>query len=273
MSMDLSAFFEYDFLLRALIGGVLVACTAPVMGLFLVVRRYSLLPDALAHVSLLGVAVAVLLGVRPLFGALLFSVLAAAGMERLRRGGKVFGEALVALFLTGSLGLAVLILSALRGVDINIVSYLFGSLTTVTTFDVLVLAGIAGLSITFVILNFRKLFLIALDEDLAAVGGVRVSRENMLFALLAGAVIAASIALVGALLVGALMVIPVLAALAWHQGFRATLMLATGMALLSVVGGFLGALTFNIASGGAIVVAALFLFIFSQLAQKVFATR
>ena len=121
--MDLSAFLQFDFLQRALEAGVLVGIAAPLLGMFLVVRRYSLLSDALSHVSLLGVALALILKIPIFFGALFLSVASALGMERLRASGRMPGESVVALFLSGSLALAVVLLSSLRGLNANIMSY------------------------------------------------------------------------------------------------------------------------------------------------------
>jgi len=256
--MDFFSFLQFDFLRRALEAGVLIAIIAPLLGIFLVVRRYSLLSDALAHVSLLGVALALLLEIPIFFGALFLSVLSAFGMERLRTNSKILGESVIALFLSGSLAFAVVILSSLRGLNINIMSYLFGSLATVSPFDLSMLFFIALLVIVFVFWKYHDLFLAALDEDLAKVSGVRVGLLNALFVALAAGVVAASIQIVGALLIGALMVIPVLAALELRVGFAQTLLCAVLVSIFSVLIGFVLSYQYNLASGGAIVLVALF---------------
>ncbi len=255
--MDLSAFLQFDFLQRALEAGILVGIAAPLLGMFLVVRRYSLLSDALSHVSLLGVALALILKIPIFFGALFLSVASALGMERLRASGRMPGESVVALFLSGSLALAVVLLSSLRGLNANIMSYLFGSLSTVTAFDLLMLCVIVALVIVFVSWKYHSLFLSSLDEELARVSGVRVSLLNVCFVSLAAGVVAASIQIVGALLIGALMVIPVLAALELRRGFFATLMAAEVISIVAVIIGFFLSYHFNLASGGAIVLVAM----------------
>ena len=255
--MDLTAFLQFDFLKRALEAGILVGIAAPLLGIFLVVRRYSLLSDALSHVSLLGVALALLLKIPIFFGALFLSVASALGMERLRAHGRMPGESVVALFLSGSLALAVVLLSSLQGLNANIMSYLFGSLSTVTKFDLVVLFLIVTLVILFIGLKYHELFLVSLDEELARVSGVRVAVLNACFVSLAAGVVAASIQIVGALLIGALMVIPVLAALELRRGFFSTLVLAEFISVFSVLVGFFLSYQFNLASGGAIVLVAL----------------
>ena len=252
--------FQFDFFVRALEAGIVLAIIAPVVGIFLVVRRYSLLADALAHVSLLGVALALLFKIPIFFGALFTSLLAAFGIERLRMEGRVFGEAIVALFLSSSLALAIVIISLSRGLNANLLGYLFGSLTTVTSTDVFILNILACGILAFLIFYYRELFLFALDEDLARVSGVHVRLLNMVFITLIAVTVAAALQMVGALLVGALMVIPVLAAMQLRQGFRTTLIFSIVFSICSVFLGFFSAFWFDLASGGSIVIVAVVLF-------------
>lgn len=259
--MSFFSLFQFDFIIRSFEAGILLAIIAPIVGMFLVVRRYSLLADALAHVSLLGVAIAVLLQIPIFIGALTTSLLAAFGIERLRRDGRVFGEAIIALFLSSSLALSVVIMSLSHGLNVNLLSYLFGSLTTVTTADVVIFLALAIGVIVFLLFFYRELFLFALDEDLAKVSGVRVKTLSGAFMVLSALTVTASLQMVGVLLIGALMVVPVLTAMQWRRGFRTTLLLAILFSFLSVIIGFFLAYAFNIASGGAIVMVAVTFFI------------
>ena len=258
--MTIFQLLQFDFFARALEAGLILAIVAPVVGIFLVVRRYSLLADALAHVSLLGVALALLFKVPIFFGALTTSLLAAFGIERLRTEGRVFGEAIIALFLSSSLALSIVIISAQNGLNVNLLSYLFGSLTTVTDSDVLVLIVLACVMLSFLVYYYRELFLFALDEDLARVSGVRVRVLNAVFVALTAVTVAAALQMVGVLLVGALMVIPVLTAMQLRRGFRTTLFFSILFSLCSVSAGFFVAYWFDLASGGSIVMVAVLMF-------------
>lgn len=266
--MTIFQLFQFDFLVRALEAGVLLAVIAPIIGMFLVVRRYSLLADALAHVSLLGVALALFFKIPIFAGALFTSLLAALGMERLRREGRVFGEAIIALFLSSSLALSVVIMSATHNLNANLLSYLFGSLTTVTAFDVIILAVLAVTVLFFLSFFYRQLFLFALDEDLARVSGVRVQMLNTFFIVLAAVTVTAALQIVGVLLIGALMVVPVLTAMQLRLGFRSTLLFAVLFSLLSVLAGFTIAYVFDLASGGSIVIVAVVLFALSYVLNR-----
>lgn len=259
--MSVLEIFQFDFLVRALEAGVIVALVAPLIGMFLVVRGYSLLADALAHVSLLGVALALFFKIPVIIGALFVSVAAALGMERLRRGGRVFGEAIIALFLSSSLALSIVIINATKGLNVNLLNYLFGSLTTVQALDVWMLLILAIVVVGFFLCFYRELFLFALDEDLARVSGVPTWQISAVFMALAAVTVTAALQMVGALLIGALMVVPVLAAMQLRLGFWVTLFVAVLFSVFSVLTGFTLAYQFNLASGGAIVMVAVALFI------------
>lgn len=264
-NMSFLSLFQFDFIVRSFEAGLLLALIAPIVGMFLVVRRYSLLADALAHVSLLGVAIALFFQIPIFIGALVTSLLAALGIERLRREGRVLGESIIALFLSSSLALSVVIMGFAHQLNVNLLSYLFGSLTTVTQMDVYILFILAVVVVFFLFFFYRKLFLFALDEELARVSGVRVQMLSGVFMALAALTVTASLQMVGVLLIGALMVVPVLTAMQWKFGFRTTLLLSILFSFLSVIIGFFLAYTLNIASGGSIVIVAVFFFILSYI--------
>lgn len=268
--MNILSLFQYDFILRSFEAGMILAVIAPIVGMFLVVRRYSLLADALAHVSLLGVALALFAGIPVFFGALFTSLFAAVGMEKLRRDGYVLGEAIIALFLSSSLALSVVIMSLSHRLNANLLSYLFGSLSTVSALDIVVLSVLALLTLLFLLFSYKDLFLFALDEDLAKVSGVRVGLLSSIFMALAAVTVTASLQIVGVLLIGALMVVPVLTALQFRRGFKTTLLLSIFFSILSVFLGFFMAYQFDIASGGAIVLMAVGFFLVTYIFNRLF---
>ena len=267
--MNILELFQFDFVVRSFEAGILLSIIAPLIGMFLVIRRYSLLADALAHVSLLGVALAVLLQIPIFIGALGTSLLAALGIERLRQDGRVLSEAVIALFLSSSLALSVVIMSLSGGLNVNLLSYLFGSLTTVTTIDVWILMVLALVTILFLAVFSRELFLFALDEDLARVSGVRVRFLSGAFMVLSALAVTSALQMVGVLLIGALMVVPVLTAMQWRCGFRKTLFLSVGLSIVTVIGGFLLALALNLPSGGAIVIVSVLFFLLVYIVRHV----
>ncbi len=260
--------FQYDFMIRAFQAGIAIGIVAPLVGMFLVVRRYSLMADTLAHVSLAGVAVGLLLVVNPIFSAIAFSVTAAIGIEGLRNSKRVFGEAVLALFLSGSLAIAVVILSLAKGFNANLFSYLFGSISTVSPADVWITVALAVVVFISVLLLYKELFFVSFDEEIAQASGLPVKWLNLMVVILAAISVALSIRIVGVLLIGALMVIPVIAAMQYGRSFRKTLFISVAFSLISVVVGLFSSYYLDIASGGAIVLVALVIFLISIVFTK-----
>lgn len=260
--------FQYDFMVRAFEAGLAIGVVAPLIGMFLVVRRYSLMADTLAHVSLAGVAVGLLLAINPIFSAIALSLVAAFGIESLRNSRRLFGESILALFLSGSLAIAVIILSFAKGFNANLFSYLFGSISTVSLIDLWVTVGLAFAVFFATVLLYKEMFFVSFDEELAQANGLPVKLINIAMVMLAAVAIALSIRIVGVLLIGALMVIPVISAMQYGRGFRTTLILSVIFSLTSVIIGLFTSFYFDLASGGTIVLAALALFLVSLAITK-----
>ena len=251
------AFLQYDFMIRALIGGVLVGGLAPVLGAFLVLRRFSLIADTLSHVALLGVAVGFAINVAPqavTFGAVCAGALT---IETLRAKGKLPGDAALAVILYASLAGAVCVIAVVRGFNVDLLDFLFGSILTVTPTDLWMLAALAAAAFIGITAFFGELAQVTFDEDLASVSGVRVRWVNFGLALLAAAAITLAMRVMGALLVGALIVMPALAAQALAGSLRGTVIAAAGLGMGSAVAGLVVAFYADLPGGGSIVLMAL----------------
>ncbi len=257
--------FQYDFMLRAFIAGAIIAVLAPGIGIFLIVRRYSLMADTLAHVSLVGLAIGVITGINPIIGALIASVIAAIGIDRLRGAKQMFGESVLALFLSGSLAIATVLLSVGGKYTANILSFLFGSITTVQGNDVLIIAGLSMAVVLVLLFFYRQFFAVSFDEELAAASGIRSRLFSTLLVIIAATTVALSIRIVGVLLVGALMIIPVLSAIRFGRSFRQSIIIAILFSLIAVVVGLFLSFYIGLPSGGAIVLVALGIFLLSLL--------
>jgi len=252
--------FHYDFMLRAFVAGVAIAIIAPVIGQFLVVRRYALIADTLAHISLLGVAIGLLLGLNPILTAIVVSVLSAFGLEFLRSQKRLSGDTVLALTISGSLALAVVIIGMIKSTKVDFFSFLFGSITTVTATDLWVVLILGALILGIVFWFYKPLFAISFDEELAQTDGINVRAINLLLIILSAATVSIAMRIVGILLVSALMVIPVLTAFQFGKGFKKTMALAVGFSLLSVIVGLLSSFYLDLSSGGTIVIVAMMLF-------------
>ncbi len=246
--------------MRGLEAGIIVAVIAPLIGIFLVLRRYSLIADTLSHVSLAGIAIGLLLGINPVLAALGAAVVASLGIERLRTSKKVYGESALALFLSGSLAVAVVILSLAHGFNANLFSYLFGSIVTVTMNDVWMIFVLAIIVVTTLGIHYKPLVYITFDEEAAKVSGVKTQRLNTVLIILSALTVALAIPIVGVLLISALIVIPVVTALQLKKSFAITIIYAEIFSLISVVAGIFASFYFNLSTGGTIVLIMLTIF-------------
>jgi zinc transport system permease protein len=252
--------FQYSFIVRGLEAGIIIAVIAPAIGIFLVLKRYSLIADTLAHVSLAGIALGLLLGINPVLTALGAAVVASLGIERLRTSRQVYGESALALFLSGSLALAVVILSLAHGFNANLFSYLFGSIVTVTATDVWIILVLALVVILMLLIFYKPLIYVTFDEEAAKVSGVPVRRVNTILIILAALTVALAIPIVGVLLIAALIVIPVVTALQLKKSFMATIIYAEIFSILSVIAGIVASFYLNLSTGGTIVLFMLSIF-------------
>ncbi|MGA2967804.1 MAG: metal ABC transporter permease [Candidatus Levyibacteriota bacterium] len=261
--------FQYGFILRGIEIGVIIGAIAPLIGIFLVLRRYSLIADTLSHVSLAGVAVGLLLNVNPLLTAIGVSVLSSFAIEKLRLSKRVYGESALSIFLSGSLAIALIILSLAHGFSVDLFNYLFGSILTVKQSDVYIILGVGIFVLVAIILLYKELIYITFDEEAAKVGGIPTKLINNVFIILAALTVALAIPIVGILLISALIVIPVVSALQFKKSFWKTLLLAEIFSLTSVLAGIIASFYLNLPAGGAIVFTTLIIFVLTLFYKKV----
>jgi zinc transport system permease protein len=251
---------QYDFILRAFQAGIIIGLIAPFIGIFLVLRRYSLIADTLAHVSLAGIAVGLILKINPVITATIATVVSSFIIDRLRLSRRVSGESALSIFLSGSLALAIVLISLSHGFNNTLFNYLFGSILTVRQVDIYII-GVLGVIVSLLLIGFfKELFFITFDEEAAQVSGIPTRFINTLFIILAAVTISLSIPIIGVLLVSALMVIPVVTALQFKQSFIKTIIIAEVISLFSVITGITSSYYLDLAAGGSIVLITLIIF-------------
>jgi zinc transport system permease protein len=254
--------FQYDFMVRALIGALVIGLAAPSLGIYLVQRRMSLIGDGIGHVALTGVGVGLLLDRSPVLTAVLVAALGAVAIELLRERGRTSGDlALSLLFYGGIAGGVVLVgLSGNRS-NANLMAYLFGSLTTTSREDLLMIVALGAVVLAAMLLLRPALFAICHDEEYARVSGLPVRALNVLIAVAAAVTVTIAMRTVGLLLVSALMVVPVAAAQQVTRGFRATMAAAMGIGVLAAALGVWLAGEADTAVGATIVILAIAAFV------------
>lgn len=209
--------------------------------------------DTLAHVSIAGVALGFLLGVYPIGIGLVFALAASFAIEKLRKAYKTYAELSIAIIMSGGVALASLLFTLGKGFNLDVTSYLFGSIYTLNDFDLMVIGIVTVLVLVMLRLHVKELFLLTFDEDAAAVNGLPVRYYNMMMSVLAALVISASIKIVGALLVSALLTIPAACSLVAARSFRQSIFTVVIVAEIAVVAGLMIAGVWNLAPGATIV--------------------
>ncbi|KAA9007505.1 metal ABC transporter permease [Paenibacillus spiritus] len=257
-----------DFFRRALAGGLLIGITAPLIGVFLVLRRLSMIGDTLAHVTIAGVALGFLTGFYPLGAGLVFAVAASFAIEKLRKAYKSYAELSIAIIMSGGVALASLFFTLGKGYNADVMGYLFGSIYTLNSADLIVVGIVTVLVVAVIILFFKEFFLLSFEEDAASVSGLPVRMLNLLLTVMTALVISTAIKIVGSLLVSALLTIPVAISLLLARSFKKTVVLAVVVAEIAVIGGLVVAGVWNLAPGATIVLLLIALLIVTLIGKK-----
>lgn len=255
---------QFDFLRHTFLTGILIGIIAPLLGTFLVVRRLSLLADALSHVTLAGIAFGLFMEKQyfaaffnPLYSGMGFSVIGAVLIEKLRSVYSAYQEIGIPIILSGGVGLSVIFIALANGFNTDLFNYLFGSVSAVSQADFYTILIISIFIIVMIVLFYKELLTLSFDEEHAAVSGIHSKRIHFLFIVLTALVIAASIRIVGVLLVSALMTLPVASAMRVVSSFKQLILYSIIFAEISVILGLISGYYLNIPPGGTIVVIAI----------------
>lgn len=263
----LSAILSYEFLQNAFLSGLIIGVIAPLLGLFIVVRRLALIADALSHVALAGIAGSLYLSQTVLFFAPLnpiyLGMATAVGgsllIERLRGAYKNFEELAIPIILSAGIGFGAIFISLAKGFGSDLVGYLFGSVSAVSRQDLGIVLIIAVVVIAFISIFYKELFALSFDKEYARVSGVNGKVIQTVFMIIVALVIGASMRIVGILLVSSLMTLPVAAAIQLAKSFKGAMWYSIVIGELSVLIGLFAAYHLDIAPGGTIVVTSIVL--------------
>lgn len=272
----LTNFFEYEFLRNTFLTGIIIGIIAPLLGTFIVVRRLSLIADALSHVTLAGIAFGLLLEKKtgavlltPFYSGLGFSVIGSLFIERLRRVYAAFQELAIPIIMSAGVGLSVIFISIANGFNTDLYNYLFGSVSAVSRQDLMSIGVIALIVCVVIFVYYKELFLLSFDEEHASVTGINAKTIHFIFILLTALVIAASIRIVGVLLVSSLMTLPVASSIRIAKGFKQTIIYAIIYGEVAVIAGLISGYYLEIPPGGTIVMILILLLIITITVKKI----
>lgn len=244
---------SYPFLVRALVVGLLVSLCAALLGVSLVLKRYSMIGDGLSHVGFGALAIAAALGLAPLSVAIPVVVIAAFLLLRLRESGKLKGDAAIALISSGSLAVGVLVVSLSGGMNTDVNNYMFGSILTLSDADARLSVVLSAVVLVLYVLFHTRIFAVTFDETFARATGTKAGLYNMLVALLTAVTVVLGMRMMGALLISSLLIFPALSAMRVCRTFRAVTLCAAAVSVVCFLVGMIASYAFETPTGATIV--------------------
>jgi zinc transport system permease protein len=252
--MDVLGFLSHGFIQKALLAGSFVAISCSTLGVFLVLRRLSLIGDGLAHVTFGGVAMGMLFGVYPLYIAIPVVMASSLGILKLVERARLFGDA--AIGMVSSLGIAagIVLASIAGGFNVDLFSYLFGNILSISASEVVTSLALSAGVIAVIVLLFHELLSLTFDEESARASGIKTGRINMLLVLLTALTVVLAMRVVGIMLISSLLIVPPVTALQMAGSFKGTIFLSSLLSVLSVVTGVFLSVAFDLPTGASIVI-------------------
>ena len=263
----LGEMLSYPFLVRAFLVGVFVSLCASMLGVSLVLKRYSMIGDGLSHVGFGALAVATALNVAPIRVALPVVVLAAFLLLRISESGKIKGDAAIALISTSALAIGVTVIALAEGMNTDLYSYMFGSILAMSVSDVRISILLCAVVMILFVIYYNHLFSVTFDESFARATGIRSGMYNMLLAFLTAITIVLGMRIMGALLISSLIIFPALTSMRLFRHFKTVIFSAALISVLSFVLGMIGSYLYATPTGASVVIVNIFLFVVFSLVR------
>lgn len=260
--------FSYTFITRALLVGMIVSLCAALLGVSLVLKRYSMIGDGLSHVGFGALAVAMVLGAAPLAFTIPVVVLAALLLLRLSETSKIKGDAAIGMIATAALAIGVMVLSLARNANADISGYLFGSILVMSKDDVTISLWLGGAVLILFVLFYRRIFTVTFDEAFARATGLNAGLYNTLIAVLTAVTIVLGMRLMGAMLISSLVIFPALTAMRICKSFRAVTLTAAAVSLVSFFIGMSVSYLLSTPAGASVVLVNAVMFLLFSLAAR-----
>lgn len=259
--------FQYEFMQKAFLVGLLLAIIVPLIGVVVVLKRLSMIGDALSHTSLAGVALGLLLGIDPIIGAVVVCVVAAFSIEAIRKRLPRYAEISISIIMSVGIGLASVLTGFIEdGAAFN--SFLFGSIVAITDTEVVLVIVVSIIVVATFLLLYKELMFITFDEQSAVLAGLPVRKINFVITLLTAITVSVAARSVGALIVSSLMVIPVACAMQVANSYKKTVIFSVLFGVIFTVVGLVLSYYFNLKPGGTIVLTGVVVLIPLMIAKK-----
>ena len=261
---------SYSFMQNAFFASIFISILCPCIGIFLVLRRYSMIGDTLSHASLAGITMGLLCNQSPILSAFIFTSICGALIEFLRSYFRKYTDLILTIVLSLSVGIAITIISSGK-LHANADSFMFGSILTVTQSDMIMVLILSVISVLALIFLYHQMLYIAYDEDAAKVAGVRVKLINYIFSILVASAISVSIRIVGVLVLSSMIALPVATALQLGKGFKLTLLYSIVFSVVDIMSGLFLSYYLNVAPGGFTALVSVAVLIVVLVAKRIYA--
>lgn len=265
----LGEFLTYPFARRAIIAGLLLSVSAALLGVNLVLKRFSMLGDGLSHVSFGAAAVGLACGVAPLQFSIPIVIVAAFLLLRLKQNSKINGDAATAIVSSSALAVGITVASLTTGMNTDITNYMFGSILALGKSEVMIAAVCGIIIIAVYILFYQKIFTVTFDEDFASVTGVKARLYNSINAIMTALIVVIGMRIMGALLISSIITFPALSSMRICKHYKCTVIVAAVVSVISFVTGILLSFTFDIPAGAAVVLTNLAIFLILSIVGRI----
>lgn len=265
----ITALFSYSFITRAVIVGIMVSLCSSVLGVSLVLKRYSMIGDGLSHVSFGALAIAAALNMAPLAVSVPIVIIAAFILLRITENSNINGDAAIAVFSSGALAIGIIITSLTTGINADICNYMFGSILAMSQSDVYISIIISVVVLIMCLLFYNRIFAITFDETFSRATGVKVNLYNMAVAILTAVTIVLGMRIMGALLISSLIIFPALSAMRLCRYFKSVIICSAIISIVCFFVGIIFSYAFGIPVGASVVVVNLSVFVFSSVLWKI----
>lgn len=267
--MTLLAYLNYTFIQRAYLAGSFIAVLCAMLGLFLVLRKLSLIGDGLSHVSFGAIALGLFLGVYPFYVAIPVVMIASYFVLKLTEKARMYGDAAIGIVSSFGIAAGVILAGMSKGFNADLFSYLFGNILAISTKEVCLSIGLSLVVLLVIILLYNDLFSATFDDEYARISGIRTERIHLILTLLTAITVVMAVRVAGVMLLSALLVLPAVTALQIARGFRAAMLISVSAAVLSVVSGITASFFLDLPAGATIVMVNVALFVCTLGLKKV----
>lgn len=268
--MEILTFLQYSFIQKAFFAGSFVAIVCSALGLFLVLRKMSLIGDGLSHVSFGAIALGLFLGIYPFYIAVPLVMLSSILILKISEKAKIYGDAAIGIVSAVGIAGGVILASVSKGFNVDLFSYLFGNILAISTTEVILSVILSFVVLAVIYFFYWDLFSTTFDEEYAKTTGVKTNFINILLTLLTAVTVVLSVKMVGIMLVSALLILPAVTALQFAKGFKAAIFIGSFVSLLSVILGITFSFFLDLPTGATIVMINALFFSFAVLYKKMF---